>query len=182
MPDPQTFAVLPWLPSHASMASTWSSRTASAIAPAPRTWLKDMIARAAERGFASRPHSSRSSILVQERRAGKWEPGDSTGIYAENGFNLQGRFLTDMTRTLRAMGMLPEMVYHEGGPGQQEISIRHAQRSWRADHQISCATPCAAWRSSMATTPASRPSRFPGRLAAARTSTSACGTRRPNAT
>jgi glutamine synthetase len=34
------------------------------------------------------------------------------------------------------MGMLPEMVYHEGGPGQQEISIRHAPALMAADHQV----------------------------------------------
>ena len=41
-----------------------------------------------------------------------------------------------MVRTLRSMGMMPEMVYHEGGPGQQEISIRHEHALKAADSQM----------------------------------------------
>ena len=41
-----------------------------------------------------------------------------------------------MVRTLRSMGMMPEMVYHEGGPGQQEISIHHEHALKAADNQM----------------------------------------------
>ena len=181
--DPETFAVLPWLPSHASMVCDLVEPDGARYEACTRTWLKHMIERATERGVriqaAFEPEFYLGSTNAQ---TGKWEPGRHHWHYAENGFNVQGRFLTDITRTLRAMGMVPEMVYHEGGPGQQEISIRHAPALRAADNQVNCATPCAAWRSNTATTPASRPSRSRGRLAAARTCTSARGTRTPSPT
>jgi glutamine synthetase len=137
IPDPDTFSVLPWLPSHASMTCDLVEPNGSLYEACTRTWLKTIVARAAERGFRIQAAFEPEFYLGRRNpQTSKWEPADSTGIYAENGFNLQGRFLTDITRTLRAMGMLPEMVYHEGGPGQQEISIRHAPALHAADNQM----------------------------------------------
>ena len=81
-------------------------------------------------------HLRGRSPVVYDPQTGRWQPADNSGIYAETGFDLQGKFLTDLTRAVRAMGMLPEMVYHEGGPGQQEISIHHspALRAAEAGH------------------------------------------------
>jgi glutamine synthetase len=135
--DPDTFSVLPWLPSHASMTCDLVEPNGGRYDACTRTWLKDMVDRAAQRGFRIQAAFEPEFYLGRRNaQTGKWEPGDTTGIYAENGFNVQGKFLTEMTRTLRLMGMLPEMVYHEGGPGQQEISIRHAPALQAADNQM----------------------------------------------
>jgi glutamine synthetase len=102
----------------------------------PRTFLKDMIARAAERGLRIQAAFEPEFYLgVRNAQTGKWQPADTSGIYAEIGLDLQATFLTDITRTLRAMGMQPEMVIHEGGPGQEEISIHHAPALRAADNQ-----------------------------------------------
>jgi glutamine synthetase len=135
--DPETLTVLPWLPSHASMCADLVEKDGSRYAACTRTWLKDMVARAAERGFRVQAAFEPEFYLgVKDPETGRWQPADTSGIYAETGFDLQGKFLTDMTRTLRAMGMTPEMVYHEGGPAQEEISIRHADPLRAADNQI----------------------------------------------
>jgi glutamine synthetase len=137
IPDPETFSVLPWLPSHASMTCDLVEPSGQRYQACTRTWLKEVVDRAAQRGLRIQAAFEPEFYLGRKNpQTGKWEPADTAGIYAENGFNLQGRFLTDMTRTLRAMGMLPEMVYHEGGPGQQEISIRHAPALQAADNQM----------------------------------------------
>jgi glutamine synthetase len=54
----------------------------------------------------------------------------------ETAFELHARFLADLTRAVREMGMTPELVFHEGGPGQQEVSIRHAPALRAADNQV----------------------------------------------
>jgi glutamine synthetase len=137
LPDPETFSVLPWLPGHASLCADLVEKNGERYAACPRSWLKDMAARAAERGFRIQAAFEPEFYLGRKNQeTGRWEPADSAGIYAETGFDLQGAFLTDVTRTLRAMGMMPEMVYHEGGPGQQEISIRHSPALHAADNQI----------------------------------------------
>jgi glutamine synthetase len=96
-----------------------------------------MIARAADKGLRIQAAFEPEFYLgVRDAQTGKWQPADSTGIYAETGFDAHAAFLTDATRTVRSMGMLPEMVYHEGGPGQQEISIHHESALRAADNQI----------------------------------------------
>ena len=137
VPDPETFSMLPWLPSHASLCADLVEKNGERYPACTRTWLKDMISRAAERGFRIQAAFEPEFYLgVKNAQTGRWEPADDAGIYAETGFDFQGTFLTEMTRTLRAMGMMPEMVYHEGGPGQQEISIRHSPALRAADNQM----------------------------------------------
>jgi glutamine synthetase len=134
--DPETFTVLPWLPSHASLCADLVEQSGQRYPACPRTWLKDMVGRAAERGLRVQAAFEPEFYLgVRNPRTERWEPADTTGIYAEIGFDLQGAFLTDLTRALRAMGLGPEMVYHEGGPGQQEVSIHHAPALRAADNQ-----------------------------------------------
>jgi glutamine synthetase len=135
--DPETFTVLPWLTSHASVCADLVEKDGRRYDACPRTWLKDMVARAADRGFRIQAAFEPEFYLgVKDPHTGRWQPADTTGIYAEIGFDLQARFLTDITRALRAMGLTPELVYHEGGPGQQEISIHHAQPLRAADNQV----------------------------------------------
>lgn len=137
LPDPETLTVLPWVPAHASLCCDLVDKDGGRYDACPRTFLKDMIARAAERGLRVQAAFEPEFYLgVRNAETGRWQPADTAGIYAETGFDLQATFLTDATRAVRAMGMLPEMVYHEGGPSQQEISIHHAPALRAADNQI----------------------------------------------
>jgi len=91
-----------------------------------RTFLKDMITRAAERGLRIQAAFEPEFYLgVRNAQTGKWQPADNSGIYAETGIDFQAQLFTDITRALRALGLQAEMVIHEGGPGQEEISIHH---------------------------------------------------------
>jgi glutamine synthetase len=137
LPDPDTLTVLPWAPSHASMCCDLVDKDGSRYGACTRTFLKDMIARAAERGLRIQAAFEPEFYLgVRNAQTGKWQPADNSGIYAETGLDLQAQFLTDITRAVRAMGMQPEMVIHEGGPGQEEISIHHAPALRAADNQM----------------------------------------------
>ena len=50
---------------------------------------------------------------------------DDSGIYHETGLTIRARSTRPWCARCGPWGMMPEMVYHEGGPGQQEISIHH---------------------------------------------------------
>jgi len=138
MPDPETFTILPWLPSHASMCCDLVESNGQPYDACTRTWLKRIIQRASEKhGIRVQAAFEDEFYLCRQNpQTGRWEPADDSGIYHETGFDYQGEYLTEMTRTLRAMGMMPEMVYHEGGPAQEEISIRHAPALRAADNQM----------------------------------------------
>ena len=128
----------------------------------PRTFLKDVIQRAADRGIRVQAAFEDEFYLCAASRDRQWEPADDSGIYHETGFDYQGTFHTTMVRTLRSMGMMPEMVYHEGGPGQQEISIHHEHALKAADNQMKLRNAVRGVASHRATAPALRPSCSPG--------------------
>jgi glutamine synthetase len=137
MPDPETFTILPWMPEHASMNCDLIQKNGERYGACPRTFLKDVITRAAARGIrVQAAFEDEFYLCKQHPETGKWEPADDSGVYHETGFDYQGKFHTTMVRTLRSMGMMPEMVYHEGGPGQQEISIHHEHALKAADNQM----------------------------------------------
>src|SRR5687768_14753487 len=116
VPDPQTFTVLPWMPEHASMNCDLIQKNGERYAACPRTFLKDIVKRAADRNIRVQAvFEDEFYLCKQNPDTGKWEGVDDSGIYHETGFDYQGEFHTAMTRTLRSMGMMPEMVYHEGG-------------------------------------------------------------------
>ena len=101
----------------------------------PRTFLKDVIKRAADRGIRVQaafedevPPGRIPRPAVGAGRRQRHLPRDR--------LHYQGTFHTTMVRTLRSMGMMPEMVHHEGGPGQQEISIHHEHALKAADNQM----------------------------------------------
>jgi glutamine synthetase len=135
LPDLETFTILPWMPEHASMNCDLLQKNGERYGACPRTFLKDIIKRAANRGIrVQAAFEDEFYLCKQHPQTGKWEPADDSGLYHETGFDYQGKFHTTMVRMLRSMGMMPEMVYHEGGPGQQEISIRHEQALKAADN------------------------------------------------
>ena len=137
VPDPNTLTILPWLPSQASMCCDLVDKDGGRYDACPRTFLKDQIAHAAERGLRIQAAFEPEFYLgVRNPQTGRWQPADQAGVYAETGLDLQAKFLTDMTRALRAMGMLPEMLITEAGPAQEEISIHHAEALRAADNQI----------------------------------------------
>src|SRR5690349_3654680 len=58
-------------------------------------------------------------------------------VYAATGsMNLHQAFIAELTAALEALGLEPEFYYPESAPGQQEISIRHAEPLAAADRQI----------------------------------------------
>jgi glutamine synthetase len=135
--DAETFARLPWMPGQAMMACDLVEKDGGTYGACPRTWLKGMVARAAEHGFRIQAAFEPEFYLgTRNPQTGKWEPADTAGIYAEVAFDLKGAYLVELTRALRSMGLSPEMVYHEGGPAQQEISVGHAPAVRAADNQM----------------------------------------------
>src|SRR5262245_4928397 len=81
--DPATLGVLPWLPSHASMSCDLVEPNGQRYDACTRTWLKQLVERAAERGFRIQAAFEPEFYLGRRNPdTGRWEPGDTTGIYA----------------------------------------------------------------------------------------------------
>ncbi len=135
--DLDTFSVLPWMPGHAMVCCDFVENDGAPYPACPRTWLKNIVARAAARGLrVQAAFENEFYLATQDAATGEWRPADRGGRYVETALDKQGAFLADLTRAVRAMGMTPEMVFHEGGPGQQEVAVRHAEALRAADNQI----------------------------------------------
>ena len=54
LPDPETFTILPWAPTHASIQCDLVDKDGGRYDACTRTFLKDVLARAAARGSSNR--------------------------------------------------------------------------------------------------------------------------------
>ncbi|HEX2075844.1 MAG TPA: glutamine synthetase family protein [Geodermatophilus sp.] len=138
LPDPDTFSVLPWAPSSAGMLCDQVGHDRRNWGACPRSYLKDVIARAAARGIAVRAAFENEYYLAREE-AGRFIPFDVPGhapVYSSIGHDLTAEIMLETVAALEAQGMVVEQAINEYGPGQQEISVGHTDALSAADNQV----------------------------------------------
>lgn len=135
VPDPESFVVLPYVPRTASMMCDLVLLDRSPWAACPRTFLRRMIARAAERNIRVEAVFENEFYLAREID-GAFVPADRSLCFSTQGMNEQAAFNDDLIAALERQGIRVEQALTEYGAGQQEISIRHAPALRAADNQI----------------------------------------------
>ncbi len=135
VPDPETFTVLPWTPSSASVICDQLGHDRRNWGACPRAFLKEMVARAERAGIAVTAAFENEFYLAQERDGG-YVPFDQSLCYTSIGLDLPAQVMHDIVTALGAQGIQVEQAINEYGPGQQEIAIRHSSPVRAADHQI----------------------------------------------
>jgi len=135
VPDLQTFSSLPWTPSSASLICDQLDHDRRDWGSCPRTFLKDMIARARERGIDVQATFEVEFYLASEEN-GVMVPFDHAPVYSSIGLDENADIMHDIVETLGTQGIDVEGAINEYGPGQQEISVRHAAALQAADNQI----------------------------------------------
>jgi glutamine synthetase len=101
----------------------------------PRTFLRRVLDRAAERGLRVMAAFENEFNLLRVDGA-SWTPADTTVFCQTSALDQLGPVLNDITAALEAQGILVEMVYPEAGPGQFEMPIRYAEGLAAADQQL----------------------------------------------
>jgi glutamine synthetase len=101
----------------------------------PREYLREQTRRLADAGFTARAAFENEFFLLRRTGSGL-VPADDTVYAATGSMNLHHAFIAELTAALEALGLEPEFYYPESAPGQQEISIRHAEPLAAADRQI----------------------------------------------
>lgn len=130
-PDWTTFAVLPHQPGHARvLADLYLSD--QPWTHCPRTFLRRMLARAAEVGLGIKAAFENEFYLLRPDGT----PADSTVFCQTYAFDRLAPVLEAITAALEGQGIIPEMLYPESGPGQFELPIRYAPGLAAADHQV----------------------------------------------
>ncbi len=135
LPDLGTFSTLPWTPSSASVICDMLERDRRPWAACPRSFLKRVVGRTADAGFRVEAGFEHEFYLAREQD-GRYVPLDDSLCYTSIGLDLPRDVMHDIVTALGEQGIVVEQAINEYGPGQQEISVRHAPAVTAADHAI----------------------------------------------
>ena len=135
IPDPSTFVLLPYAPNSGMMLCDMLTLDRQPWAACPRAFLKRMVVQAAQMGVVMQAAVEHEFYLVRTIPAG-YEPFDRSLCYSSVGFDASARIIDDVIAALEQQGIQVEQFMPELGPGQQELSIHHADALRAADNAL----------------------------------------------
>ena len=136
VPDPESFAVLPYAPHSAAMSCDMIARDRAPWDACTRSFLKRMRERAAARGLRMQASFEAEFSLAQHDEDGRYTPFDRTLCFSSIAMTEAAAFTDELVAVLESQGLAVEQYYPELGHGQHEISIRHAEVLRAADNHI----------------------------------------------
>jgi glutamine synthetase len=136
VPDPATFAVLPYRPREARLLCDMHTLQGQPWELCPRTFLKSITAAAAARDLTVQAAFEYEFYLARQLDDGTFVPADDSLCFASDGMDRQADVIGDILDALDRQHLDPRQYYPELGPAQQELSINHAPLLQAADRQI----------------------------------------------
>lgn len=143
IPDPATFTLLPYAPRSAQMICDLLTLDHEPWALDPRAFLKRMLTQARQHGLYLDAVFENEWYLLRPV-PGDPEPGAGTAYasldrslcFSGIGMDSAEEVIQEIVAALTAQGIVVEQYMPELGPGQQELSVRHAPALRAADNQI----------------------------------------------
>ncbi len=135
IPDPNTFVRLPYAPQSGQMMCDLLELDGAPWALDPRAFLKRML----ERGAAAGLHfdaAFENEFYLLRKVDGRIETLDNSLCFSGSGMDSAETVIQAIVSALTEQGLVVEQYMPELGPGQQELSIRHADALRAADNQI----------------------------------------------
>ncbi len=142
MPDPSTFAVLPYRPQEQAVARMFCDIQVPGGAPYegdPRYVLRRAMQRADELGFSHFYLGPELEFFYFKSPTGT-ETLDRGGYFDLTTLDAASDVRRETVLALEAMGIEVEYSYHEGGPSQHEIDMRHTDALQMADNVMTYRT------------------------------------------
>ncbi|MEV0228893.1 glutamine synthetase family protein [Nonomuraea sp. NPDC050786] len=141
LPDPTTYVPLPHAPGAAAMLSDLCLPDGTPWGACPRTFLKEAVAELAAAGYslvaAFEPEFTLGRRLPDPAGGpDRLVPLDDSLCYANAGFDTAHDYTIKLIHALEQQGLRVEHYHPELGPGQQELSIRHAPALRAADNHV----------------------------------------------
>ncbi|HEY1352887.1 MAG TPA: glutamine synthetase family protein [Ktedonobacteraceae bacterium] len=133
IPDPNTFTILPYVPNAGSMMCDMIRLDGQPWEACPRSFLKRMIALLVKEGMRAEAAVEHEFYLARLEN-GHYLPADQSLCYSSLGLDEQAEVIDSILETLENQGITIELFHTELGPGQQELSIRHADVLHAADN------------------------------------------------
>ncbi len=133
VPDPETFAILPYVPNTGSMMCDQIDADGQPWGADPRGFLRRMVARLAEKGMRMEATAEHEFYFAREEM-GQYVPADNSLCYSSQGLDEQAEVMDAILAALEAQGLSIELFHTEAGPSQQELSITHSPALRAADN------------------------------------------------
>lgn len=135
VPDPTTFAVLPYTPRSARLLCDMLTLEGEPWGACPRSFLRRMTERAREQKLEIRA-AFENEFTLARREGGSYAPLDRSPCFSSIGMDSAAPVIIELVEALARQGVQPEQYYAELGPGQQELPVRFAEARRAADNQI----------------------------------------------
>ena len=141
MPDPATFAVIPWEEHPGRVAARLICDVYTPgfepFAGDPRGVLKRVLAEAQEMGYVCQMGPELEFFLFRTQEGGEPEPWPHDhGGYFDLSTDLAVEVRKDMVNALSAFGIQVEASHHEVATGQHEIDFQYADALRAADNAV----------------------------------------------
>ncbi|GHO46332.1 glutamine synthetase family protein [Ktedonospora formicarum] len=135
IPDLDTFAILPYVPHAASMMCDMVRTDSVPWEACPRTFLKRMTHKLAEKGMRAEAAIEHEFYLARkDDQTGQFAPADSSLCYSSIGLDEQAHVIDAILEALESQSVGIELFHTELGPAQQELSVQHADVVRAADN------------------------------------------------
>lgn len=134
MPDPSTFAIIPWRPREAGVARMFCDiqyPDGTPFEADPRYVLRRNLKKAADLGYTF--YVSPELEFFYFKSSEKPEPLDEGGYFDMTTLDLASDLRRETVLTLEEMGIEVELSHHEGAPSQHEIDLRYTDALTMAD-------------------------------------------------
>lgn len=142
VPDPNTFAIVPYASSSARMFCDLLDHNGQPFEGCLRSILKKIVADAQRQGIYFRVACELEGYLLRKEN-GRYLPADQSKCFTVDGLDVQGEIILEVIESLEQMGVVLEKVTAEYGPGQIEVNIKYADPLKAAEDLI---TYKEAWR------------------------------------
>jgi glutamine synthetase len=136
VPDPRTYAVLPYAQREARLLCDMYTLEGEPWDLCPRAFLREMIDHAGQHGLRVEAAFEYEFYLARQIDDGRFVPADDSLCYSSDGMDRQSTVIGAILDALDQQGLQPRQYYPELGPGQQELSIQHAPLLEAADRQV----------------------------------------------
>lgn len=136
VPDPDSFVLLPYAPRSAAMMTDMLTLDKMPWGACPRSFLRRMIARAAEKSIMMQATFENEFSLLRPSANGDFEPIDQGLCFSSISMSAGAEVMSDIIRAFHAQGIKISAYYPELGHGQHELPIRHAPALRAADNQV----------------------------------------------
>jgi glutamine synthetase len=126
LPDPRSYAVLPRYPKTARCYAWMRATDGSVWDGCPRTRLDAVIDDLRELGYSVQVALEPEFYLLTPGEHGDYAPVNATRMFSQAGLATEHVFIDRVIDELRGMGVTVAQLGKEYGPGQYEMSVRHA--------------------------------------------------------